>query len=161
MELQKDWKRIRKNFGRYGASSFHFSLATVKPDGSPWVTPIGSLMLNKDCTGTYFEIFTRGMPHNLKTNRRIVVMGVHSGRWFWLKSVLHGRFNQPPAIRLVGRTSELRRATEREKKRLKKIVAPLRYTAGYKKMWRHIEYVRDINFEEVVTVNIGTMYREC
>lgn len=158
MELKKDWNQIRKNFGRYGASSFHFSMATSKPDGSPWVTPIGSLMLNKDRSGIYFEIFTRGMPRNLRTDSRIVVMGVHSGRWFWLKSVLLGRFDQPPAIRLVGRAGELRRATEREKNRFKKIFGPLRFTAGFKKMWRQIAYVRDITFEEAVAVNIGTMY---
>ncbi|MEP1032526.1 pyridoxamine 5'-phosphate oxidase family protein [Ekhidna sp.] len=160
MELKQDWKKIRKCFKRYGASSFHFAMATVKPDGSPWVTPIGSLLLNKDCTATYFEIFTRGMPGNLETNNRIVVMGVNSNFWFWLKSVITGRFSQPPALRMVGTAHEARKATDEEKHRLRKYLAPFRRTSGYKKMWSRLEYVRDITFEEVVEVNLGAMTRQ-
>lgn len=160
MELAQDWKKIKDNFKRYGTSSLHYSMATIKPDGSPWVTPIGSLMLNKDCTATYFEIFTKAMPINLDTDQRVVVMGVNSGRWFWLKSIFLGRFRHPPAIRLIGKAGKRRRATDIEKERFAKLVKSVRFTAGYKKMWRRMEFVRDITFEDVVSVNIGGMYRD-
>ncbi|WP_421765066.1 pyridoxamine 5'-phosphate oxidase family protein [Ekhidna sp.] len=157
MELRKDWKIIRKYFKQYNLSSMHCAMATVNPDGTPWVTPIGSLLLNNDCTGIYFEIFTRGMPKNLNNNRRIVVMGVNSSFIYWIKSVLFGKFSTPPALRLVGTAGQVRRATELEKRRIQKLLATFKRTAGYKKMWSRLEFVRDITFEKVIPVNLGDM----
>lgn len=157
MDVQQDWKMIRKYFKQYNLSSMHCSMATVNPDGSPWVTPIGSLLLNNDCSGIYFEIFTRGMPKNLNNNRKIVVMGVNSSFIYWFKSVILGKFSTPPALRLIGTTGQVRRATEQERKRIKKMLAPFRHTSGYKKMWSRLEFVRDITFEKVIDVNLGSM----
>ena len=132
-------------------------MATVMPDGSPWVTPIGSLLLNDNCTGIYFEIFTRGMPANLNRHGKIVVMGVNSSLWYWTKSTVMGRFSTPPALRLIGTAAEVRRATTLEKKRIQRLLAPFKFTAGYRKMWSRMEFVRDIRFEQVVEVNLGAM----
>lgn len=157
MELQKDWKKIRKYFKKYNLSSMHCAMATVKPDGTPWVTPIGSLLLNHDCSGIYFELYTRGMPANLVDNPKIVVMGVNSSIWYWIKSLVLGKFSTPPALRLIGTAGEVRKATDQEKERIQKLLAPFKFTAGYRKMWSRLEFVRDIKFEQVAEVNLGAM----
>ena len=40
-----DWPTATGVFKRSFRSSFHYSVATVGPDGAPHVTPIGSVML--------------------------------------------------------------------------------------------------------------------
>ena len=157
MNLQQNWKQIRKHFNRSNQTSFHVSIATIKPDGTPWVTPIGSLMLNHDYTGIYFEMFPRTMPTNFKTNKKVVIMGVNSGLWFWLKSIVLGTFSSSPAIRLVGSVGELRKATPVEIARLYKRLGIFRGTRGFKLLWSSMTYVRDVYFEEAVAVNLGKM----
>jgi hypothetical protein len=50
-----DWSVIRRVFTRGFASSFHFAVASVGADGSPHLTPIGSVMLGTTGQGFYFE----------------------------------------------------------------------------------------------------------
>ncbi len=157
MDLEKDWNKIRRYFRQYRKSSFHFSISTISPDGNPWITPIGSLLLNHDGTGTFFEIFTNSMPTNLDKNQKVVIMGVNSGLWYWIRSTIAGRFKDPPALRLIGTAGKSRKATESEKKRLRRILSPFRMTKGYHKMWGNLDMVRDIKFQEVAEVNLGSM----
>ncbi|MCM3677434.1 pyridoxamine 5'-phosphate oxidase family protein [Peribacillus simplex] len=66
------------------SQSFGFSFATVNPDGTPHVTPIGSLILSKDePKGLYFQIFTSQMTQNLEHNNRVCILAVNSSKWFF------------------------------------------------------------------------------
>lgn len=91
-----------------------YAIATVNEDGEPHVTPIASLILGKPGHGLYFEEFTRQLTHTLKRNKQVCVLAVNSSRWFWIKSLISGRFSSPPAVRLHGTAGEIREATETE-----------------------------------------------
>jgi predicted pyridoxine 5'-phosphate oxidase superfamily flavin-nucleotide-binding protein len=97
----ENWHTIRQNFRSGFATNLHVAIATVGASGQPNVTPIGSFFLNRDdFTGFYFEIFTRNIPQNAKSNPAVCIMAVNGGRWFWLKSLLFGKFRTPPMTKL-------------------------------------------------------------
>ena len=45
------WNLIRPIFDNAFKSCMHYALATVNEDGSPHITPIGSLILRADLSG--------------------------------------------------------------------------------------------------------------
>lgn len=157
MEISQDWPDIKALFRETFRSSFHYAIATVNPDGSPHVTPIGSLILTQPGQGFYFEKFTQQLPRNLAANNRVCVLAVNSSRWFWIGSLFRGRFPTRPAIRLHGVAGELRPATEREKALWLKRVRPARFSKGHAMMWRDMDQVREIAFDRVEPVRIGRM----
>ena len=59
MNLIPDWKIIRMHFNKSFKSSFYVSIASVDINNNPTVTPIGSLFLNDNQTGFYFEKFLK------------------------------------------------------------------------------------------------------
>src|ERR1700724_845622 len=66
MPLDEQWESAWALVNRSFRSSLHYAFASVNADGTPHVTPIGSLMLRHDePTGFYFELFTKQLPHNL------------------------------------------------------------------------------------------------
>jgi hypothetical protein len=141
-------------------SSLHFALATVDADGAPHVTPIGSLLLDPDePRGMYFEIFTKQMPDNLDRDQRICVLGVNSGKWFWLRALLRGRCDSPPAFRLMGTAGARRLATPTEIARLRKYLSRMRALRGYALLWGDLTAVREIEFESFAPVHLGAMTR--
>lgn len=157
MNVHENWKQVKALFRESFRSSFHYSIATVSENGEPHVTPIGSLILGKPGEGFYFEKFTRQLPNNVRANCRVCVFAVNSSRWFWLKSLLLGRFELPPAVRLHGTAKELRPATERELALWRKRVRSVRFTRGHKLMWSDMDRVRTIEFDRVEPVHIGQM----
>lgn len=157
MQIEQDWLMIKKIFKQSFLSSFHYSIATVDENGKPHVTPIGSLILGKSGQGIYFEKFPCKLPNNLKENPAISVLAVNSGRGFWLKSLVRGRFSQPPAIRLQGEAGKLRAATNKEIELWHKRIKLMKFTAGYRIMWQDMKMVREIEFTKVETVKIGSM----
>jgi hypothetical protein len=160
MDLEANWQEIRKLFGESFRSSFHYALATTGEDGRPHVTPIGSLILRGPGRGFYFEEFPRRLPRNLETQREVCVLAVNSGRWFWIKALLRGRFSTPPAIRLRGRVGELREATAEELVLWHRRIRTLRSSRGYALMWKDMRMVRDIEFTSIEPVLIGEMTRQ-
>ena len=59
-----DWNLVRRGVTDAFRSSLHCSVATSNEDGSPHLTPIGSVLLTEAGRGIYFEIFaTQVMPH--------------------------------------------------------------------------------------------------
>lgn len=157
MDVNADWDEIRHLFRDSFRSSFHFSIATVSDKGEPHVTPIGSLILGEPGRGIYFERFPRGLPQNLENNRNVCVLAVNSGRWFWLRSLIRGKFAGRPAIRLYGVVGERRDATEREIALWQKRVKRVRWTRGHALIWDGMSKVRDIRFTDVKPVSIGRM----
>ncbi len=140
-------------------SSHHLAFGSVAEDGSPHVTPIGSLILRDDCSGYYFEEYARQMSINLKNNRRISILAVNSGFWFWIKSMYSGRFPNPPGIRLHGMVGERRPATESEIAAWQYRVKGARRTKGYKLIWCNLKHVRDIQFDSYEIITAGKMTR--
>ena len=157
MDMVADWQEVKKLFRNSFKSSFHFAIASINEKGEPHVTPIGSLILGRPGHGIYFEKFPKQLPKNYRGNRNVCVLAVNSSKWFWLKSLLGGRFKSPPAIRLHGVAGELRDATDVELALWQKRVKTVRFTKGYDAIWRGMSRVRDIEFVKIDPVQIGTM----
>lgn len=160
MDLITNWKDIKCLFKKSFKSSFHFALATVTENGEPHVTPIGSLILGEPGHGFYFERFTQQLPRNFASNKQICVLAVNSNRWFWLKSLLSGRFTTPPAVRLHGVVGDLRDATDTEIALWQNRVKRVSFSKGHAIMWRSMSMVRDIEFTRIEPVHIGEMTRD-
>jgi uncharacterized protein len=139
------WKIIRELFNTSYNTTFHFSLGTVAVDGSPHITPIGSMILRDDKTGFYFEGFSQEIPKNVKLNHRVCVMAVNTGKLFWLKSIIKGRFRTPPGVRLYGKAGEKRKSPADEMAKWQKRIKSLRKFKGYDLLWGDLKYVRDIS----------------
>ncbi|HNP19147.1 MAG TPA: hypothetical protein PKL31_11975 [Fulvivirga sp.] len=157
MDIKDDWSKIRKHFNKSFSSNLHVSIASLDSESNPTVTPIGSLFLNDDQTGFYFEKFPTKLPLYAKINRNVCILCVNSSRVFWIKSLFWGKFSDYPAIKLYGQLGEKRQATEQEKKRLKK---RMKFTNGLKGnayLWQDMDAVREINFTKADKINLGKM----
>ena len=159
MDLTTNWKEVKSLFKNAFGSSFHFAIATVNENGAPHVTPIGSLILGDTGHGIYFEKFTKNLPLNYGSNKKVCVLAVNSSKWFWLKSLVTGKFKSPPAVRLYGVVGDLRKATETEIALWHKRVKIVSFTKGHALIWRSMSMVRDINFTKIEPVQFGEMTR--
>lgn len=158
MEPAKHWPEIRALVLRAFPTSLHFAFGTVNVDGTPHVSPIGSLVLRRDePKGVFFEAFTTQLPQNLQHNRRVCILAVNSSRWFWYKALLRGRFSQLPAVRLMGSVGERRKATPLEIELWRKRVRRVRWLRGFNLLWGQFEYVREIDFDAFEPVQLGVM----
>jgi len=160
MDIKTNWQLIRKHFNKSFKTSLSVSIATVDKDNKPTVTPIGTVFLNKDQTGFYFEKFPEKIPENIKTNKSICVLAVNSSKWFWIKALYKLRFNDYPAIRLYGELGEKRKATEIEISRLNRRMRTTKGLKGNTYLWGKMDFVREIKFTKAEGVNIGKMTSE-
>jgi hypothetical protein len=161
MELtDRKWGAIRDIFLQAFNSSFHYSIATVNEDGSPHVTPIGSLILRDDCTGFYFEEYTSNLSKNLLQNKRICVMAVNTAKWPMLKSFFLGKFIAPPGVRLMGTAAERREATPEERDQFRRRVRKYRMFKGHDLLWSKLRHVREIRFDSYEPIRIGGLTRD-
>ena len=158
IDLKQHWKEIRAHFNKSVRSSLHVSIASVNKEGGPTVTPIGSLFLNKDQKGFYFERYTSSLPLNGKHNKNICVLAVNSNLWFWIKSLLKSKFKKQPAIKLYCVLGNKREATEIELSRLKKRTKFFRISKkGYNELWGDMKHIREITFTKVEMMKLGNM----
>ncbi len=160
MDITTDWNKIRVHFNKSFKSNLHVSVGSVNSNHQPTVTPIGSLFLNSDQTGFYFEKFPSKLPQHAKSNNHICVLAVNSNKWFWLKSVFYGKFYQYPAIKLYGQLGNKRDATQHE---LSRFYRRMRWTKGLKGdtyMWREMAQVREIIFTRAEKINLGAMTKD-
>ena len=160
MNIKTDWASIRKHFNKSFRLNFHIAMASVDADNNPTVTPIGSLFLNDDQSGFYFEKFPSKLPIHAKTNRNICALGVNSGSIFWLKSLFKGKFGSYPAVKLYGQLGERRKATEKETIRLNRRMKTTKGLKGNEYMWGEMEFVREIIFTKAEKINLGKMTSE-
>jgi len=152
------WSQVRSIFKASFQSSFHYSVASVLPDGGPHVAPIGSLMLDRsEPKGVYFEIFTTQTRKNIEKNPAVCVLAVNSGMKYWLKSLMRGKFETEPAIRLHGKAGERRLATEAEIATWHRRTGFLRRLKGYPLLWGKLTYVREVTFHKIEKVKMGPM----
>ena len=157
MDIINNWKEIRLHFNKSFRSNFHVSIASIISDNNPTVTPIGSLFLNNDQIGFYFEKYPVKLPMYSKINRKICVLAVNSNNWFWLKSLFKGKFNSYPGIKLYGKLGEKRKATEIEIQRLNRRMRMTKGMKGHKYLWGSMTMVRELSFAKVEKINLGEM----
>ena len=157
MELLTEWNKIRKHFNKSFSSNFHVSVASVDLENNPTVTPIGSMFLNDNQTGFYFEKFPSKLPKHAKSNPNICILAVNSGRFFWIKSLFKGVFYDYPGIKLYGVLGQKRRATQKEMNRLNRRMKVTNGLKGNTYLWKKMEYVREIKFIRAEKINIGKM----
>ncbi len=159
MDIQKNWFQIIKHFNRSFSTNFHVSVASVDKDNCPTVTPIGSLFLNKDQTGFYFEKYPSKLPEHAQANNNICVLAVNSSTLLWLRSLFAGEFRKYPAIKLYGQLGERRKATEREIKKLHKRMRATKGLKGNSYLWGDMQYIREVSFSRAEIINLGNMTR--
>jgi uncharacterized protein len=157
MDIKLNWSDISKHVNISFRTNFHVTIASVDKENKPTATPIGSLFLNKDQTGFYFEKYPSKLSEHAKHNKHICVLAVNSGKWFWLKSLFKGKFDSFPAIKLYGELGERRKATEIEIKRLNHRMKATKGLKGNTYLWSNMPYVRDINFTTAEKINLGNM----
>jgi hypothetical protein len=160
MDIKENWKEIRNHFNKSFRSNFYVSIASVDSENNPTVTPIGSLFLNNNQTGFYFEKYPTKLPQKAKENKKICALAVNSNMWFWLRSLFRGKFKSYPAIKLYGELGEKRTATEMEINRLKRRMKSTKAMKGNKYLWSDMEFVRDIAFTKAEKINLGKMTNE-
>ncbi len=160
MDLITDWNKIRKHFNKSFSSNFYVSVASVDSENNPTITPIGSMFLNDNQTGFYFEKFPSKLPKHAKENPNVCLLGVNSGRLFWVKSLFKGNFSNYPAIKLYGKLGEKRKATEKEIYRLNKRMKVTNGLRGNTYLWKKMEYIREIKFIKAEKINLGEMTKD-
>ena len=147
-----EWKEVRRWWRR---TLPFYAVCTAAPDGRPHVAPVGSVMLNDDGTGYYFEIFLQHTAQHLNHDPRVTVMALQIMPWFWARALFTGRFAYAPALRLIGTAEAARPSTERERKRWYRRVGPVRRLKGPKMWWGDLDTVRPLRFERVAPVQLG------
>lgn len=158
MDLITNWKKIRTHFNKSFSSNFHVSIASIASDGNPTVTPIGSMFLNDNKAGFYFEKFTSKLQESKKKN--ICVLGINSHRFFWISSLFKGEFSKNPGIKLYGELGEKRKATPKEISRLNRRMKLTKGLKGNTYLWKNMEYVREIKFTKAEKINLGKMTKD-
>jgi hypothetical protein len=155
MEItESDWQTIRLVFRDGFASGFHFAVATVGEDGSPHVTPIGSLVLGDVGSAIYTESFAQGLGRRLERDPRVCVMALNSSRWELLKALWRGEAARPFGVRLFGIVGERREATDAELQGFLRRVRRLRFLRGHDMLWGRNRMVRDVRFHAFEPVRI-------
>jgi len=142
-----DWNKVRDFVHK---RTLFCSAAVVEEQGIR-MFPIGSLRVGRDGSATYFELFARPVEEGAP----ITFMAVDVGLWFWLSSLLKGRFDRPPAVRLMGRVGRKRPCSEEEARGWHRRVGLLLKTPGGKALWSKPGPIREIVFERAEPVKVG------
>ena len=157
MNIKDDWDNIKLHFNKYYKSNLHVSVASVNQENIPTVTPIGSMFLNKNLTGFYFEKYISKIPEHSKLNKNICVLIVNSNKWYWFKSLFIGKFKNYPAIKLYGILGEKRKANSIESSRFARRTKLSKGLKGYSYLWGKMDEVREITFYKAEKINLGQM----
>lgn len=160
MDILQHWATIRQTVNQTLKTTNFCALATVNPDGSPHVAPIGSLVLLEAGKGYYFEKFPKTTRANLEQDQRLCILAAPRGFWPFVKVLFQGRFAAAPGLRLMGRAGARREATAEETARWQEQVKPFRLfrnLKGYKLLWDDMRYVREITFDSFEPLHLGPM----
>jgi hypothetical protein len=151
------WDQLKGRAGKVFGSSLHFAIATTNPDGTPHVTPIGSLILGEPGEAFFFEVFARQLSKNLDRGSAVAVLGVNSSSSLWARAFVAGHFTSPPAFRLLGVAGERRPSTAEERARWRRKLRFLRWTRGHDRLFGNLDFVRELHLHEVKPVRFGQM----
>lgn len=153
----ESWAEIRTIVNRGLKSNIYCSIASVNQDGSPHVTPIGSVNLTEPGLGHYFELFTSRLRKNLERDPRFTLLAVDSSPQFWLSSLSGGEFVDHPGIRLTGVAGDRRPCTEDEAAAFRRLTEPLQGLPGHDLLWGNLASVRDLRFDQARPIRFGPM----
>ena len=157
MDIIKDWKTIKRLVNQGFKTNLHVAIASVDANNQPTITPVGSLFMNNDQSGFYFEKYISRLPLNATTNPNICILAVNSSRWFWFKSLFNSKFKSNPAVRLYGTLGPKRLATDEEINRLKRRMRSTKRLKGHQYLWGNMQMVREIHFTKAKAVKLGVM----
>jgi hypothetical protein len=157
LDITQHWTSIKTHFRTCIKRNMHVAIASVDSENIPTVTPIGSLFLNDNQSGFYFEKFASKLNKNAKNNRNICILAVNTGKWLWIKALFKGRFASHPAIKLYGTLGEKREATEREYSAFQRRVRRTKQLKGHQYLWKDMARVREIQFTKAEQINLGKM----
>lgn len=153
MKPEIPWSDVVSLFGKVT----HTAIATVDPDGSPRVSPIGSVLFTGEKQGYYFEKFPESMRRNLDQDPRMSILAVAPGFGFWLSALWRGRFKSQPAIRLVCEAGARRPATDEERRAWLDKVRRFRHLKGHDILWKHMSELREFTVVRIEPVELGKM----
>jgi uncharacterized protein len=157
MNIVTTWNKIRHLFAQVFRSSQYYTIATMTPEGQPYITPIGSVILREPGHAIYFEEFARNLPRNLEQNPNVCILAVRTGYFYWLTALLRGRFEAPPAVRLHGIAGPAREATKEELALWQYRVRRVKRTKGYDILWKNMKTVRDVRISKADCIQLGAM----
>jgi len=157
MNIKDDWKKVKSVLEQGQASTVYCSIATVNPDGTPHITPVGTVFLRNDQSGYFFDHYAEALGKNIDQNPNVCIMAVNAGRFFWLRSLLKGRFVAPPGVRLYGKVGRMREATPEEIEKIEKRVKPSQWMKGARLLWSDFTHVRDIEFTNYKPITYPVM----
>ena len=155
--IETHWPEIRRVVEHGQASSLYCAIASVGEGGEPTVTPVGTVFLRPDLSGFLFDQYTSALGRNIDANGKVCLLAVNSGKAYWLRSFLMGRFVSPPGVRLYGTASQLRAASPDELGQIERRVRPTRWLKGSRLLWSSFTHVRDIKFTSFRPVSYPAM----
>jgi len=121
----------------------HCSIATVDQHLQPTITPIGTLFLHEQgYSGFFFDAYSGVLEENLTANAKACIQAVNSSRFFWLKSLLKGEFQDYPGALICG-DWPIASSFGEESARVNAQIKALQWTKGNKKIWSDFTHVRD------------------
>src|SRR5690606_30306879 len=130
---------------------------TINPDGTPHMTPVGTVFLRDDQTGYFFDHYAETLGKNIDRNSNVCIMAVNCGRLFWLRSLLTGRFVSPPGVRLYGKVGPIREATVEDVAKIEKPVNASKWMKGARMLYNDFSHVREIEFTSYNPVTYAVM----
>ena len=160
IDIYTNWSKVKTHFKKCIGRNMHIAIASVDENNIPTVTPIGSLFLNNDQTGFYFEKFATKLNKNSKTNKNICILAVNNRKWFWLTSLFKGEFSLYPAVKLYGELGEKRDASPKEFRAFQRRVRSTRRLKGHQYLWKDMSQVREIKFTKGEKINLGNMTKK-
>ena len=155
MEREITWTEVRTHFRKCTRQNLHQVIASVDDKGKPRLTPIGSLFLNYDQTGFYFEKYCASLPRFATGHPDICIMAVNTSKWYWFRSLYKGRFKGTPAVKLYGKLGHRRQATDQEMVRFENRFKLTKRLKGYNLLWKDLTFIREISFHEIRIVEFG------
>ncbi|CCO24852.1 pyridoxamine 5'-phosphate oxidase family protein [Maridesulfovibrio hydrothermalis] len=153
MQSDISWEDVKALFSKVN----HVAVATVDEDGTPRVSPIGSVLFSGEGRGYYFEKFPKIMRLNLDRDPRMSLMAVQPGPMFWMKALWRGRFQSQPALRLVCEAGQRRKAAQDEIDSWLAKVRPFRFFKGHDMLWKDMSDLREFKVIRVEPVELGRM----
>ena len=84
-------------------------------------------------------------------------MALNAGRWFWLRSLLKGKFVAEPGIRLYGKGRAETRSDCGRIARIEKRVKGSMWLKGARLLWTDFTHVRDIEFTDYKPISYPMM----
>lgn len=147
-----DWRKIRWFVHR---RTLFCTAAIVEEGGEIRLFPVGSLRIGADGESRYFELFIRPVAEGSSVS----FLAVDINPLFWLRSLLTGRFEHPPALRLRGTLGARRPSSETERQQWFRRVGWLLRTRGGKLLWSRPERVREVRIQQADPVLLAGMTR--